>query len=242
MDNPWARKLGQVGALHPDDADLLNRLVASPTHYRADEDIIRVGDTPTHVNIILSGWACRYKILRNGQRQIVALLLPGDICDLTVFLLRAMDHSIGSMTATTVAKVSREDMLSILANRPNLTRSLWWSSLQDEAILREWIVGLGRRGSYQRTAHLLYELYLRLQGVGFVEESTFTLPMTQTQLSDILGMTNVHLNRVLQRMRSEGLITLQGKSLHFLDGERIRSAAAFDVDYLHLPKGSSSVE
>lgn len=232
--NAWTRKLEQVGALNPDDKLLLDKLVTPSWRYRAEEDIIRAGDTPTHVNVILNGWACRYKILRNGQRQILALLLPGDICDLTVFLLRAMDHTIGSLTETTVAKVSPEDILSIIASRPNLTQSLWWSSLQDESVLREWIVGLGRRDAYERTAHLLYEIYLRLKGIGLVDDDSFSLPMTQAQLSDILGLTNVHLNRVLQRMRTENLIVLRGKSMHFPNVALIRAAAAFDPDYLHL--------
>lgn len=234
MVNPWVTKLEQSVALTSQDKNLLDSLIRKPRHYSAGEDIIAVGDVPDHVNVVLDGWVCRYKILRRGERQIVAILLPGDFCDLTVFILKAMDHSIGAITDCTVAKIPRADILDILKERPNLTTALWWSSLQDEAVLREWIVGLGRRSAYQRTAHLLYEIYSRMTSVGLKTDGIVELPLTQRDLSDMAGLTYVHLNRVLQAMRKQGLISLSPGSLAFPDPEKMRVAADFNPDYLHL--------
>ena len=234
MLNPWVTKLEQSVALADADKALLDALIRRPRRYAAGEDIITVGEVPDQVNVVLDGWLCRYKMLKGGERQIVAVLLPGDFCDLTVFILKEMDHSIGAITDCTVAKIPRKDILEMLKDRPNLTTALWWSSLQDEAVLREWIVGLGRRGAYQRTAHLLYELYARMTSVGLKSDGVIELPLTQRDLSDMVGLTYVHLNRVLQTMRRQDLITIGHGSLSFQDPEKMRAAADFDSDYLHL--------
>ncbi|CAN5257723.1 Crp/Fnr family transcriptional regulator [soil metagenome] len=235
--NPWTRKLEQVGDLEDVDRRLLDRLIHEPKLFRAGEDIISVGEVPDLVNVVIEGWVCRYKVLGDGQRQIMALLVPGDICDLTVFVLKEMDHSIGALTDAVVARIPRNEIMSILETRPKLTLKLWWSSLQDEAVMREWIVGLGRRTAYERTAHLFYELHSRLRGVGLCDdEGGMALPLRQTDLSDILGLSYVHMNRVLQRMREEGLITLTRRELRFPSPARLKAVAGFEDRYLHLPK------
>lgn len=152
--NVWAKKLKGLGPLSVDDEQLLDNLIRTPRQFAAHQDIIAEGEVPTHIQVVLTGCICRYKYLPDGRRQIVAFLLPGDLCDLHVFLLKEMDHSIGALVPSTVAQISRDTVMRITYERPQLTRSLWFSTLLDEAILREWLVGLGRRSrAGQRLRH-----------------------------------------------------------------------------------------
>ena len=235
MRNPWTTKLSQVAQLEADDRALLDRLAARPTRFTAGRSIIRQGEPPDHVNVVISGWVARYKILGDGQRQIMAVLVPGDMCDMHVFILKAMDHSLCAIGDAEVAMLSRHDVSAILHTRPALTAAFWWSSLQNEAILREWIVSLGRRDAYGRTAHLMYELHLRLSGAGIPDGALgYEFPLTQADLSDALGLSVVHVNRVLQRLREEELIILKRGRLFLPNPAALASAADFDPAYLHL--------
>ena len=235
MDNPWTTKLSQVARLEPGDKALLDRLTARPPRVCAGRTLIRQGEPPDHVNVVMSGWIARYKILGGGQRQIMALLTPGDMCDMHVFLLKTMDHSLCAIGDAEVAMLSRHDVMAILHTRPVLTGALWWSSLQNEAILREWITSLGRRDAYARTAHLMYELHLRLSGAGVPNGAAgYEFPLTQTDLADALGMSVVHVNRVVQRLREDDLIVLKRGRLFIPDPDALAAAAEFDPSYLHL--------
>ena len=236
--NPWARKLRKVIDLSEDDEQLVDRLVSQPRHYDPGEDIVHQGEIPREVHVVLNGCAVRYKILPSGARQIMALLLPGDLCDLHTFLLREMDHNIGAIVASSVAKIRREEILDILDSRPKLTKALWWNTLQDEAILREWIVGMGRRSAVGRIAHFFYEIYLRLEAVGFAADSMCNFPLTQSELADAMGVSSVHVNRTVQELRRERLIEWEGRQLTILDLRRLKDFTDFDPDYLHLDGGS----
>lgn len=235
MGNPWATKLSQVARLPVEDRELLDRLVSRPARFEAGRNIISQGEPPDYVNVVVSGWVAKYKILGDGQRQIMGLMLPGDLCDLHAFVLKAMDHSLAALGAAEVAMLPRREIAAIFETRPTLTAALWWSSLQNEAILREWITSLGRRNAYKRAAHLFYELHMRLSvaGVGS-DEAGFDFPMTQTDLSDALGLSVVHVNRVLQRLREDGLIVLRRGRLVIPDPAALAEAADFDASYLHL--------
>ena len=240
MTNTWARKLATFGPLAADDERLLDQLIANTVTFPAGEDIISQGDLPRDLHVVLEGCACRYKVLPDGRRQIIAFLLPGDLCDLHVFLLREMDHSIGTITASRVATISRESVLEITSQRPQLTRALWWGTLVDEAILREWIVALGRRTAYERIAHLICELYLRLKLVGAANGESFELPITQTELADTMGLSLVHVNRVLQRLRGEGVVEFQSRTVTIRNAERLKEIALFDPIYLHQQGGTNA--
>lgn len=232
--NPWVAKLSAYTRLADDDIAFVGKLSACPRHFAADTDIISHGHNPAYVNVMLDGFAARYKMLPDGRRQIVAFLLPGDICDLHVFLLHQMDHSIGTLTESRVARVPRATILDILDRRPVLARALWINTLVDEAILREWIVNIGRRSAYQRISHLLAELFVRYRLVGRANGNGFHLPLTQQELADTLGLSLVHVNRNLQRLRGEGIIATRGRRLEILRADRLREIANFDPDYLHF--------
>ena len=150
-------------------------------------DIIREGDAPSDVHLVLEGFACRYKILPNGERQIFAYLVPGDFCDLNVFILKTMDHTIGTLAGCRLVNIPRSRILE-LCERPAITRAFWWVTLVDESTLREWLVSMGQRDADQRIAHLFCELQLRLHSVGLCEGSSIKLPITQAELADTMGI------------------------------------------------------
>jgi CRP-like cAMP-binding protein len=232
--NPLIRKLGSFTDLSDEDRELIECLSDNVTGHRAGRDLIREGERPELVFLLLEGWAYRYKVLPDGQRQIMAFLLPGDLCDVHIFILEAMDHSLGLLSDAKVAAIPKQRILEITERRPNLARALWWSTLVDEAVLREWLVNIGRRDAYYRIAHLFAELYLRMDMVGLADGQSFDLPLTQEALGDTLGLTAVHVNRMLQRMREEGLIRMSRGALHIPDVDRLMRETQFDSNYLHL--------
>ena len=230
--NPLVAKLQNVTVLSEQDREALDGLCRDVREVPARHDIMRDGDKPDHVHLMLEGWAARYKILPDGGRQITAFLVPGDFCDVHVTILSQMDHGIATLTPTRIAFIPHHAIKAV-TERPQLARALWWATLVDEAVLRAWIVNLGRRDAFQRMAHLLCELHLRMKNVGLAAEGGFDLPVTQEDIADALGLTPVHTNRVIQRLRREGLITLKGHDLVILDPEGLRKTAGFNPAYLH---------
>lgn len=234
--NLLIRKLESFHPLSQDDRALLDRHSRPVREIEAKRDIIREGDTPENVFLILSGFACRYKMIEQGKRQIVAYLVPGDFCDVQVFILQEMDHNIGTISRCHVVDIPRQAILD-LTERPAIARAFWWASLVDAAVLREWLVNIGQRPAEERIAHLLCELLVRLAAVGLVKDNTYTLPITQTDLADTMGMTNVHANRMLTSLREHGLIEIHAKELVVKDVERLKAFSGFDPNYLHLHGG-----
>lgn len=234
MTNPLVRKLASFRQLHDGDVDLLNRICAQTRSYKAGTDLIREGERPNDVFLLVEGWAHRYKILPDGSRQIIAYLIPGDLCDIHIFILKEMDHAIGLLSDARVATISKAEMQRMLDDHPAIAQALFWATLVDEAVLREWLVNMGQRDAYARIAHLFCEMWLRMEQVGLVTGQEIFLPLTQEQLGDTIGLTKVHVNRVIQRMRSEGLISLTDKTLTIHDAGRLREIAGFDPNYLHI--------
>ena len=191
--------------------------------------------------MVTDGFACRYKILSAGKRHIMAYLLPGDLCDVHVFLLKEMDHGIATLTPCRVVDIPRQRVLELL-ERPAIARALWWAALVDEGTLREWLVNVGRRPAEQRVAHLLCELLVRLQTVGLASGNTYELPLTQTDVAETMGLTVVHVNRVLQRLRANDLISLKSKQLVIKDAAALKQFSGFNPNYLHLDSTAAARE
>ena len=233
MVTPVLAKLQSAGALPAADRQLLIEVCGDVRRFPPRRDIIREGDKPDHVHLMLEGWSCRYQVLSDGARQITAFLAPGDMCDAHVTLLGEMDHSIASLTQASVAFIPRVQMVE-LASRPAIARALWWASLVDEAVLRAWIVNLGRRDAFDRVAHLVCEMHARLRNIGLVKGDEFELPLTQEELADALGLTPIHVNRVLKRLREEELMTFKRQKIVILDIKALSRIAGFDPNYLHL--------
>src|SRR4051812_28420523 len=234
-DSLLLAKLETLAPLSEDDREALAALGDNARDMGSRRNIIREGDRPDHVHLMVEGWAARYKLLPGGARQITAFLLPGDFCDLHVTILAEMDHSIATLTRARVAYIPRGRMEE-LTERPDIAHAFWWATLVDEAVLRSWIVNVGRREAYQAIGHLMCELYLRLKTIGLTDDHRFELPLTQEEIGDALGLTPVHVNRVLQRMRSEGLITFARGALNILDYRRLEAASGFSPNYLHFER------
>ncbi len=181
----------------------------------------------------MDGWACRYKILPEGTRQITSLLMPGDTCDLYASVSTYMEHTISTLTTARIALVPRGMLEKLIETRPAINRAFWWTKLVDEDTLRAWIVSMGRRDGLQRVAHLMCELYVRARNIGLTNGAGFELPLTQTVIGDALGLTPIHVNRVLRKLRISGVMTLSGGSLVIADIAKLAAIAGFDDNYLH---------
>ena len=233
MVNALIRKLSAHAALPLDDVASLEGACGHQRNVPARHDLIREGDEPGPIFVILEGWACRYKLLPEGTRQITAFLMPGDCGDLHTSVLNHMEHSIATITPARIATIARPRMEELISNRPAITQAFWWAQLVDEDTLRAWIVSMGRRNSVQRVAHLMCELYVRARNVGLTSHGGVELPLTQSVLGDALGLTAVHVNRVLRKLRLAGIMELARGSLIISDVARLASVAGFDENYLH---------
>lgn len=237
MANVLIRKLETFARLSAADKQSLVQMASERVRLLpARFDIIREGDKPTHVNLILEGWACRYKMLEDGRRQIIAFLLPGDMCDLNIFILREMDHSIAAMTPLRYAELTRDQLEHITLNHPRVLQALWWETLVFASVQREWSVNLGQRNAFERLGHLFCELYYRLESVGMTRGDTFDLPITQADLADATGLTPVHVNRTVRDLRAADLIVWRGKTLTIPDLQALQDASLFNANYLHLKR------
>lgn len=236
-------KLEHYVRLSADDLETVSAL--SRTNIRSiasRRDIAREGEHPVAVNLILDGWAIRHKMLEDGRRQIIAFLIPGDLCDLNVFILKELDHSIGALTPVTIAQIPREVFEEIARERPRLNQALAWDMLVQLAIQREWTVNLGQRSAIERIAHLICELFARLEAAGLCFEGTCNIPITQSDLSEATGITPVHVNRTLQELRSQKLIEWKGRDVHVPDMGALKRIAMFNDNYLHLGREGAHLD
>jgi len=235
---PFFRKLRQgCGISRGDESVLTETLGRATRRVGAHQDLLRIGEKADSMKLVLEGFACRYKILPDGRRQIVAYLLPGDICDLHVTILGAMDHNIGTLTPCTVLDVPDGAIQDLTQTNNTIARALWWGTLVDEAILREWLVNVGQRTAIERIAHLFCELLLRLRVIGLTDGDSCDMPLTQQEIGDTLGLSTVHVNRVLQELRSSNLIELRNKRLSIRDLPALRALGQFNPLYLHIREG-----
>jgi CRP-like cAMP-binding protein len=225
------RRLSETGA-----AAIRDALREKPAKAAAGEDLVSEGDRCEAVRTFLSGWACRYKTLEDGRRQIVSFILPGDTCDAHIYLLSAMDHSIATLTPVTYAELDKSAFERLISADISVAEAFHCETLAARAIQREWAMNLGRRDALERVAHIVCELFERLKAVGLVDGNSFAFPVTQMDLADATGLSTVHLNRTLQELRSSSLITLRDRSLTILDFEALSNTAMFNPAYLHLER------
>lgn len=231
---PFFRRLELRDKISEEERAALTRAFETAETIPPQSYVAREGDRPSKSVLMLSGISCRTRTLRNGERQIVALHLAGDFIDLHSFVLKEMDHDVEALTACTIVRVPHEELERITERLPHLTRLLWLLTLIDAGIIREWAVGLGVRSAVQRMAHLFYELLTRMRAGGLTSDNTFSFPVPQTTLKDILGLSAVHTNRTLMDLRSRGLLSWEKGVVTILDPDRLRDEALFDETYLHL--------
>ena len=198
----------------------------------ARHDILRQGEEPQSAHVLLDGHTCRYRVLSDGRRQITAVMVPGDVCDLEAILRGRADFNVGTLTACIFGEIPFERIAPLDGTDRETRTALLRQLLRDEAIAREWLVGLGRRTALERIAHLFCELWLRLRGVGLARDDGYDLKIRQGELADALGLSTVHVNRVLQNLRRTGLIRWSEGSLSIVDFPALAHLAEFDPSYL----------
>lgn len=197
-------------------------------------DMVSEGSQPHFSTLLIEGFAARDKHVPSGKRQIVSIHVPGDFVDLHSFLLKEMDHSVVAFTDCRMALVPHDRLRDITERYPNLTRLLWFSTLIDASIHREWLLGMGRRKAFANVAHLICELYIRLRVMGLTRDWRFDLPLTQQELADTTGLSIVHFNRALQDLRSRHLLTWEAGVVTITDWPGLVRRGEFDPDYLQL--------
>jgi CRP-like cAMP-binding protein len=232
--NPLVAKLSLFAPLTDRDVGFLEAICRREERFRSGANIMVEGEAPRLAFVVTRGMACRYRLMTDGRRQILTVLIPGDVCDLHGFLLGSTDHSVVTIGPTRIAAIGREVVIDIFENHRRIGAALWWSTLQEEAMLRERIVALGRRSARGRVAYLLCELVWRQRAIGMAEDYAIRLPFTQTDLADTLGLTSVHTNRILQGFRRDELITLDRHRLTLRNIDGLQAISGLTSDYLKL--------
>jgi CRP-like cAMP-binding protein len=238
-DNPLLRKLGHFAAFDEACRPALEALFYKSKTVPRHRDLIKDGDDASEVFLLLRGWAARYKITANGERQIVSFLVPGDVFPIHTMPVGKMDHGIVALTTCHLAATAAERFDTAVLHHPELAQAFWWITIQDKGVLRAWLVNIGHRDAYARIAHLICEIAARLRMVGLGDGLTFDFPLTQQEIAEAQGLTPVHTNRMLQQLRRDGLIELDQKTLMILDLKRLWEVAEFDPAYLNPGAGRS---
>lgn len=231
--NYFALKLSQFRFLSEADRVALDILVCNEKIVARGRDLAFEGDVASNLFLIKEGMAIRYHTLPDGGRQIISFLIPGDLCSMHVFQTRRRDHSIAAITPIRVATIAFRDMALCLARHPDISAALSWIAVQEDALLRERVISLGRRDARGRIAHLVCELYWRHKALGLTDDQAFRLPLTQTELGDALGLTTVHVNRVMATLLERKLMGMNQRKMCLLDLPRLQEIAGIDEDYLH---------
>jgi CRP-like cAMP-binding protein len=228
-----SRKLERRTRLTVEEVAALARTFATVRPFEPDHDVMVAGARPGFVGVMIEGFLARYASLPDGQRQIVGLILPGDMFDLQSLLFDQADHNIATLTRCRIATASRAALGELMTTHPRLTGLFWLDAAIESATFREWVVNTGRRTAYAATAHLLCEIFHRQDYVGLTRAGGCALPFTQARLGDCLGLSVVHVNRVLKGLRAEGLIAIEPGRLIIRDQAALAAAAGFNPDYLH---------
>lgn len=216
------------------ESGLLKDAMKETAVFASGDYLVREGERPGYSSLILEGFACRYKDGPDGQRQIMEIQIPGDFVDLHSYPLEVLDHGISALSECRIVKFHHEDISQLIDESPRLARILWFSTMVDASIHREWIMNIGSRSGKARIAHLLCELYHRCDVVGLTSNKSYWLPLSQRQIGECLGFTQMHVNRMLKELREQGLVTFQSRRVLIHDWDGLRELAEFDPAYLYL--------
>lgn len=232
QDTGLGRKLAAFVALSATETSALESLHKRRRTFVPGRDLVHQGQSEQAAYILASGWAVSYKIMEDGQRQIVDFQIPGDFLGLRSVLFHLSDHSVEPVTNIEVTEILLPDLLDAFSRTPRLAMAILWAASRDEAMVVEHLVGIGRREATERMAHFLLELGARLALVGMGSKAGFDCPLTQYHLADALGLSAVHTNRVLRQLREWGMLTFRSGTVRFDDYDRLAEFAKFDPTYL----------
>jgi CRP-like cAMP-binding protein len=227
-------KLRTFDTVSAEEEESLRAAVWKPVEFKRGQTIVRAKTELDYSAVLLEGFVNRSKSLNSGARLVLQLAVPGDFIDLHSFVLKELDHDIDAVSDCRLALFKHEQLKRVVENHPHLGRVLWLSTIVDAGIHREWMLSLGRRGAESRLAHLFCELQVRLTAAGLAPHGKYNLPLNQTEIADVLGLTAVHTNRVLQKLRQEGLLTFKSKMVEVLDWDGLVTLAEFDPFYLSM--------
>mgnify|MGYP000023512343 CR=1 FL=1 len=231
-NTPFIQKLGLFVALSEFELSVLGSLEKRRRTFVAGQDLVHQGQSDQAAYILASGWACSYKLLEDGQRQIIDFQIAGDFLGLRSVLLKLSDHSIEPVTDIEVTEIRAADLLDAFTQAPRLATAVLWAASRDEAMVVEHLTDVGRRNAVVRMAHFLLELGARLDLMGRTNKDGYACPLTQYHLADALGLTAIHVNRVLRQLREAGMITFRDGFVAFDDYERLVHFAQFDPSYM----------
>ncbi|HEY5724161.1 MAG TPA: Crp/Fnr family transcriptional regulator [Allosphingosinicella sp.] len=231
---PLLMKLRARDRITPEEEKILGDSISEIRELPPGKTIVPAGVDVHQCTLLIEGIVCRYSDLADGQRQIMELHVGGDFLDLHSFLLKQLEHNVASMTPVRLAFVPHSAMKKVTEEQPHLTRMLWFSTLLDAAIHREAILSMGRRSALSRLAHLMCELEVRMELIGRATRAGYSLDLTQAELADCTGLTSIHVNRMLKKLRDDGLMTFRSGEVVIHDWDRLTKVAEFDPTYLYL--------
>jgi CRP-like cAMP-binding protein len=241
--SPLSKKLSNFIAMNDAERGCLASLLAAPVKIRRGSELIRQGEAGQFACFVQSGWGCSFKLLQDGSRQIITFPIAGDCIGLRSLLLRVSDHSFSALTDVYVSRIEVARILPIFVEYPRLGSALLWATSRDEAITVDHLASIGRRTALERTAHFFLELSERLRMVGLTQDCDFMCPLTQYDLADALGLSAIHVNRVLRELREINLLTFQDGQVTFHDMATLKSLAGYEaVDSSALQMGSDGDE
>jgi CRP-like cAMP-binding protein len=234
--NPLINRVSQYIDVDSEAFQSIVRLPHRIETKEAGQDIVVEGEKVDYIFLIESGWAIRYRMLDDGRRQIINFMLAGDCFDLMSINRAKSDHSVSAATKVTLRRIKASDFLRVIAGESQLATAFWWVAIQEEAILREQIIRIGRRTARERIAHLILELNRRTSMAFGADGDILHFPISQTHIADALGLSVVHVSRTLTRLKSEGLIKTTHNSVEILERDKMAEMSDFDSRYIHMEK------
>jgi CRP-like cAMP-binding protein len=232
VENALVRKLGSFVRLSPTELAILEQLQSHRRHIAKQTELVHEGQSGHRAFILQEGWASCYKILPDGGRQIITFSLPGDCMGLRSVLLRTSDHSFATITDAVVSDIPSTRIISLFHDQPRIGAAVLWAASRDEAMTVEHLVNIGRRSAIDGMAHLILELWERLRLVGMATPTGFDCPLNQNALADALGLSVIHVNRVLRQLRERGLMTVVAHQVVLHDLAGLRTLAQYHSGYL----------
>jgi CRP-like cAMP-binding protein len=227
-------KLRRFDTVSAEEEQALRDAVWKTVSFKRGETIVKAKTELDFSNLLVEGFVHRVKDLRSGARLTLQLAVPGDFVDLHALLLKQLDHDVAALSNCRMVFFKHEKLRDVIDQHLHLGRLLWLSTIVDAAIHREWMLSLGRRTAKSRIAHLFCELQVRLTAAGMAAHGTYDLPLSQIELSEVVGLTAVHVNRSLKELRDKGLLTFKGKIVEVHDWDGLVAVAEFDPFYLSL--------
>lgn len=223
-----SRKLESFVKLSSEDRAGLRELQSEPVHVARGKELLRQGETEQAAYILHAGWGCSFKILRDGARQIITFPIPGDMIGVRSLLLKTSDHAFSAITDAQVSRISVSRLTTLIDDFPRLSTAIMWATSRDEAVTVEHLASIGRRTALERTAHFFLELRDRLRLVGLATDAEYECPLTQYVIADALGLSSIHVNRVLRQLRELNLLTLQDHKVMLIDSAGLTELAGYD--------------